>query len=166
MEAVLGGSTYKVREESTKRAYTRSVALIAHYHGDIKEVLPGFVAQANDVQMLQPGSVVAVVDEPGEVSVWLVKVEDVKDGMVCGHYYSASSHDLAKAVFKLVWIEDRTGLSILGAPKRSEKAKPWSGSVPDEDEFVKARGLVFRKDGILSAKSKNQLKGFTASMVV
>ena len=166
VEAVLGGSTYKVREESTKRAYTRSVALIAHYHGDIKEVLSRFVAPAIVAQMLQPGSVVAVVDEPGEVSVWLVKVEDVKDGMVFGHYYSASSHDLAKAVFKLVWIEDRTGLSILGAPKRSEKAKPWSGSVPDEDEFVKARGLVFRKDGVLTAKSKNQLKGFTASMVV
>jgi hypothetical protein len=164
---VLGGSTYKVREEASGKYFTRSVALMAMYRGDVSAtVVPSPVAVVARAA-LAVGSVFAVVDEPGETSVWLMQQQEEQfgDGMLTGHYYTASSHDLACAVFKPVWIEEKTGLSIVGAPKRHEKAKKWIGSVPDEDEYVKARGLTFRKNGALTVKSRTLLSGFTASMI-
>jgi hypothetical protein len=61
---------------------------------------------------------------------------------------------LERALFRLVWIEEKTGLSILGELKKNERGAPWTGSVPDDTEYVKARGRQFRKNGGLEGLSE------------
>ena len=137
---------------------------MARYHGapdaQLPAVRPGPEVPADDVS--SAGSVVAVVDEPGETSVWLMSVEDCRDGMLHGQYYTATSHVVATAKFRLVWIEDKSGLAIVGKPRANEKAQKWSGCVPDEA----ARALAMCKDGTLTAGSLRKLRGLSAARLL
>jgi hypothetical protein len=94
-----------------------------------------------------------------------MKVSGSVDGMLSGQYYAPSSPSLERALFRLVWIEVKTGLSILGELKRYERGAPWTGSVPDNAEYVKARGLQFRKNGGLDASSRRKLDGLSMMMI-
>ena len=110
--------------------------------------------------------IVAIVDEPGDKSVWLMRCLSHDNDELQGHLYAPSSTKLASARFRLVHIERKTNLSILGPPKAHERADPWIGTVPDSDEYVIARQLRLRANGSLSAASLRLLRGYEASMLV
>jgi hypothetical protein len=90
-------------------------------------------------------------------------VEDCRDGMLHGQYHTATSHVVTTAKFRLVWIEDRSGLAIVGKLRANEKGQKWSGCVPDEAAYVKARALALCKDGTLTAGSVRKLRGLSAA---
>ena len=94
-----------------------------------------------------------------------MKVSGSVDGMLSGQYYAPSSPSLERALFRLVWIEEKTGLSILGELKRNERGAPWTGSVPVNTEYIKARGIQFRKNGGLDASSRRKLNGLSVMMI-
>ena len=95
-----------------------------------------------------------------------MNAEQPVDDMVSGQYYAASNPNPATATFKLVWIETKTGKSVLGALRANERGSPWTGSVPADDEYVIARNLKFRRNGSLTAASARQLAGYETATLV
>ena len=173
MLARLSRTSYRVRELATGKTFERVVALMARC-GSRGPNMKGTIGKANTAtsparehKVLQTTStVLAVLDAPGDKHVWLMRADKAEDGTVGGQYYNPSSTKVASAIFKLVWIEEGSGLAILGKLGRHERGEPWRGSVPDTSEFVLARDLQFRKNGMLTAASARTLSGFEAAMLV
>ena len=106
-----------------------------------------------------------MVDHPDSTAFWLMKVSSVADDMVKGQYYVPGSVNVRNARFRLAWVEHDTGLFILHAPRRHEKATAWTGAVAHQADFIVAVGLALQKNGRLTAASAAKLDGYTAAML-
>jgi hypothetical protein len=167
----LSNSMYRVKVLSSGKVYTRHVSLIfraaTEVAGAVAQVTVP-VTQTVTTEELGPvraKEVVAVVDEPGDNSVWLMKCTAVEDDEVKGHLFAPSCTNVASARFRLVYIAQKTNLSILGSPRAHERADPWLGAVPESSAYVVARHLQFRSGGFLNAASVRKLMGYEASML-
>ena len=85
--------------------------------------------------------------------------------MVKGQYFVPGSVNVRNARFRLAWVEHDTGLFILHAPRKHEKATAWTGAVALQADFVVAVGLALQKNGRLTAASAAKLVGYTAAML-
>ena len=163
-------SMYRVKELSSGKTFERHVSLIyrAQQPSSPQQSTPESPASGpldSAPAASQDGDVVAVLDEPGEKTIWLMKCVSSDNDELKGHLFAASSTTVASARFRLVHIERKTGLSILGLPKAYERADPWIGTVPDNEDYVVARQLRFRANGALTADSARRLRGFRANML-
>ena len=100
----LSNSTYRVQEDSTKKIFTRSVALMARFHGVAPSaaalpMAPAFGPAKSNVANAKT-SIIAVVDEPSERTVWLMSAEQPVDD---------TASNPATATFKLVLDQDQDG---------------------------------------------------------
>ena len=76
------------------------------------------------------------------------------------HYYGTTDRDLAQARFEPVYLEEGTSLMLLGAPKPQERAKPWTGWLPQGQGHVILKHPRLTKAGRLTAKTMRSLRGY------
>ena len=106
-----------------------------------------------------------LIIHPDSTAFWLMRVSSVADDMVHGQYFVPGSVNLKNARFRLAWVKHDTGLFILHAPRKQEKATKWTGAVALDADFVVAAGLTLQKGGRLTAASVSKLDGYTAAML-
>ena len=164
----VSASTYRVKERSSGKVFERHVSLIfpAAVSSPVSPAKTPEAVSAPAPEPVADNEIVAIVDEPGDKSVWLMRCLSTDNDELQGHLYAPSSTKLASARFRLVHIERKTNLSILGPPNAHERTDPWVGTVPHTDEYVVARQLRFRANGSLSAASARLLRGYEANMLV
>jgi hypothetical protein len=102
------------------------------------------------------GSIVAIKDNEEDKAWHLAKVTGLEEDGVAVHYYGTTHRKLQKAKFKPVWIETKSGRSIVGGLRGGERGSPWDG-VGHEDLIV-LTGITLRRDGAPSAASMRRLQ--------
>ena len=101
------------------------------------------------------------VDQVGDRVFSLAKVLQEANGYVQFHYYGTTDPDVRTARFSPVFLENKTGLMLLGDLRPEEKANPWVGWVPQEEGYVILQGPKLTKAGRLTADTLRRLRGFT-----
>jgi hypothetical protein len=163
-------STYVVRDNETGRQYSRSVNAINPYVPPVSEPRGEAKIQIQaEVPILVPpvdptppagqpqvvGSIVAVKDDEKDKTWFLAKVTALDETGLAVQYYATTQAKLAKAKFRLAFIETKSGRVILGGLKGGERGTPWDGIVPDD--LVVATNIKLRADGTLTAASLKQV---------
>ena len=78
------------------------------------------------------------------------------DGEVKCHTWATTNPALKRAKFRPVYVEKKTGLSILHKPRAHEKCTPWTGVV--EGDEVLLRDVQITSAGRIAAVSRKQLE--------
>jgi len=149
---------YEVKELKTGALFTRSVALLAPWRGEIPYPIETKREKRTDSLL---GQLVVTVDQVGDRVFSLAKVLQEANGYIQFHYYGTTDSDVRTARFSPVFIENKTGLMLLGDLRPEEKANPWVGWVPQEEGYVILRGPKLTKAGRLTAATLRRLRGFT-----
>ena len=145
---------YVVKEVSTGKKFTRSVALLAPWRGPEPERREKDSPAKSDLV----GQLVATVDEEGDEVFSLATVIDVANGSHHFHYLGTTEEDLVTARFYPVYIL-ADGLMFLGdSPPAS--AKPWVGSSPTTGNFIVAYRIKLTKARRLAKSSARRLRKF------
>ena len=108
------------------------------------------------------GNTVALRDETHDDCYWLADVKELRgDDSALVHLRGTQTAAVERAVFKLVWIESKTGLSIL-AERLTKRlvspgcsASPWTGVVHFTEILLEDVKLT--RSLRLPAKSRNAL---------
>ena len=168
-----------MKELRTGKTFTRSVALLAPWRGRTSrkpapqpspEATRDETGRANGAdpapvqrsgrENLAIGQLVVTVDEVGDKAFSLAKVLREANESYLFHYYGTTYRDLAQARFEPVYLEEGTGLMLLGAPKPQERAKPWTGWLPQGQGHVILKHPRLTKTGRLTAKTMRSLRGY------
>ena len=82
------------------------------------------------------GDNIITIDEPGLGAVEIARVTEITEEGVHAHYYGTTDPSLATAKFSPAYVDNR-GRTILGRkPRKREKAKPYSGIIPQDAELI------------------------------
>lgn len=148
----LSATYYEVKELKTGKRFKRSVALLAPWRGEISVELK---RRMTDTLV---GKLVVTVDNVGDDTFSLAKVLQESDDSYQFHYYGTTDEDMERARFLPVFIENKTGLMLLGPPQKHERAKAWTGWTPQEDGYIILRDPKLTKSGRLSATTRRSLR--------
>jgi hypothetical protein len=102
------------------------------------------------------GDNIITIDEPGLGAVEIARVTEITEEGVHAHYYGTTDPSLATAKFSPAYVDNR-GRTILGRrPRKREKAKPYSGIIPQDAELILGRAH-FTKSSQLTTATKRYL---------
>ena len=102
------------------------------------------------------GDNIITIDEPGLGAVEIARVTEITEEGVHAHYYGTTDPSLATAKFSPAYVDNR-GRTILGRkPRKREKAKPYSGIIPQDAELILGRAH-FTKSSQLTTATRRYL---------
>ena len=136
----LGPTSYKLLEISSNKVFRRNVSNLSPWTAPVLVDPPPDDLKDSPATELESdnfitGKTVAYLDE-SEQKLWLADVLATDGNTAQCHFRGTTSSNFKTARFDLVWIEEKSGLCILGAPKGHERAKAWSGTVYREDVML------------------------------
>lgn len=113
-----------------------------------------------DLDNVAVGDLLAVLDDPEDNVFWVGKLIEIIDSELVLHYYgttAASSTDLKKVQFRLVYIDNKDKRPVL-RKLRKNRCKPWTARIPCTQEYVVATGVQLTASGTLTVKFRNKLQ--------
>ena len=136
----LGPTSYELLEVSSNKVFRRNVSNLSPWTAPVlveppADDLKDSPAPEPESDNFITGKTVAYLDE-SEQKLWLADVLNTDGNTAQCHFRGTTSPNFKTARFDLVWIEEKSGLCILGAPKSHERAKAWSGTVYREDVML------------------------------
>ena len=151
----LSETYYEVEELKTGKRFTRSVALLAPWRGDLPVELKRKPTDASLV-----GKLVVAVDEVEDKTFSLALVLQEANDSYQLHYYGTTDVDLRRARFLPVHVEEKTGLMLLGPLRPDERATPWTGWIPQGEGHIILRDPKMTSASRLTAKTLRRLRGY------
>ena len=133
-------TSYELLEVFSNKVFRRNVSNLSPWTAPVlveppADDLKDSPAPEPELDNFITGKTVAYLDE-SEQKLWLADVLKTDGNTAQCHFRGTTSPNFKTARFDLVWIEEKSGLCILGAPKSHERAKAWSGTVYREDVML------------------------------
>ena len=159
------GTCYTVKEEKTGKFYERTVGNVAPYTPTV-DVDEASGSSSEEQESFVEGNLLAVMDEKDNTTFSVAKVLRLGEELATCHFYGTLNPSSSAAVFKPVYVERGTGLSILTnqlSQRDAKKTDPWTGEVtPDE---VLDYDVRLTRAGKLSAKSRRWLENYSPAVM-
>ena len=109
-----------------------------------------------DPDNLSVGDDIITIDEPNDNAAEMARVTDITENGVHAHYYGTTSPNLADAKFSLAYIDNRGKTILQRKPRKREKAKPYAGIIPQDEELILGRPF-FTNDMQLTTSTRRYL---------
>ena len=156
-----GSAYYEIKELSSGKLFDRTVTFLKPWTAAGPSPQREAQCQKSNKDF-KVGVTVAVFDEDDKDCYWLADVIECRgDDSAFVHFRGTRTAAVKTAVFKLVWIESKTGLSILAGRITKRLLSPgctastWSGVVDRSDILAFEVGLTAAMR--ISAKSRRAL---------